>query len=89
MDTPQKLVEQLGEAFVAPVSALQIAFVHLVQQMNAAGIINKELLAKEIENSAKVQQSNLKNAEAIARHLFALAQQLRDAETTSGPASLQ
>ncbi|MGB8423167.1 hypothetical protein [Paraburkholderia sp.] len=83
------LIRQLGETVAAPVNALQIAFVHLVQQLDNAGRIDKKVLASQLEACAKVQEPTVMNAEAIARHLYALAQQIREATTTSGPSKLQ
>lgn len=86
---PNQLIKQLGETVAAPVNALQIALVHLIRQLDEAGHVSKAALASQLEASAKVQSPDLMNAEAIARHLYTLAQQIREAKPSVGASKLQ
>ncbi|HIE4193347.1 MULTISPECIES: hypothetical protein [Burkholderia] len=85
----QNLIEQLGETVGAPIAAMGIALTHLIQHMHNAGIVNKEALATSLEATAKVQPPELMNAEAIARNLYKLAQQIRAAESVDAPTRIQ
>lgn len=89
MDAQQQLVDKLGETIAAPIGALNIALTHLIQQLHNAGIIDKSQLADGIEASSKVQPADLMNAEAIARNLYMLAKQIREAKTDETPVQLQ
>ncbi|WP_060074083.1 hypothetical protein [Burkholderia cepacia] len=89
MDAQQQLIEQLGEAVSAPIAALNVAFAHLVQQLDNARLISKLALADGLEATAKMQSAEVKNSESIARHLYKLAEQLRIAESAEPPSQMQ
>ncbi|TES73986.1 hypothetical protein E2P84_20490 [Burkholderia cepacia] len=89
MDKQQKLIDQLGETVGAPIAAMGIALTHLIQHLHNAGIVDKEALATSLEATSKVQPPELMNAEAIAKNLYMLAQQIREAQSVEAPSRMQ
>lgn len=85
----QKLIEMLSETVAAPMAATSAAFVHLIQHLHNAGVVNKATFADSLEATAKVQPAELMNAEAFARHVYKLAQQIRDARSVDAPTQMQ
>lgn len=83
------LITTLGETVAAPITALQLAFAHLVTRLAGAGQLDAFAFAQELEACAHVMPPGAFNQAAIAKNLYTLAQQIRDAKREDGPTSFQ
>jgi hypothetical protein len=84
-----KLIAQLGETLAAPITAQRMAFVVLVNELQAKGVLAREDIAGQLEATARAMPPDIIGPEAIARHLYALADAIRTSTTKSEQNSLQ
>jgi hypothetical protein len=72
-DTLTKLAQVIG----AQLTAHQLAYAHLVKQLDAKGVLSKEEIAKGLELSAAMIPPETINPEGIAKALYQIAGMIR------------
>jgi hypothetical protein len=81
----QEALAQLAVTIGAVLTAQRLAYVHLINSLHSVGTLDRDDIAKGLENTALLMPEGTLHPEAIAKSLYEIAGSIRASHLATPP----